>query len=204
MRWRAVFCGRENDAVDGCVMKVDGKHIRSIWLEPDGWSVGAIDQRRLPHEFIVARLTTLEAAADAIRTMLVRGAPLIGATAAYGMALAMRADASDAAIDAGLQDADRNTADRDQPALGARRDAHPAAAVAAGRARRRGLCARRRHRRRRRRHQPGHRPPRPCSDRGDCRDQETGRARQRADPLQRRLAGDGRLGHGARADLPGA
>jgi methylthioribose-1-phosphate isomerase len=72
-------------------MKVDGRHFRSIWLEPDGWSVGAIDQRRLPHEFIVARLENAEAAADAIRSMLVRGAPLIGATAAYGMALAMRA-----------------------------------------------------------------------------------------------------------------
>ena len=80
-------------------MKVDGRHFRSIWLEPDGWSVGAIDQRRLPHEFVVARLTTCDAAADAIRSMLVRGAPLIGATAAYGMALAMRADASDAALD---------------------------------------------------------------------------------------------------------
>ncbi len=80
-------------------MKVDGRHFRSIWLEPDGWSVGAIDQRRLPHDFVVARLTTCDAAADAIRSMLVRGAPLIGATAAYGMALAMRADASDAALD---------------------------------------------------------------------------------------------------------
>ena len=80
-------------------MKVDGKHFSSIWLEPDGWSVGAIDQRRLPHDFVVARLTTCESAADAIRTMLVRGAPLIGATAAYGIALAMRADGSDAALD---------------------------------------------------------------------------------------------------------
>ena len=80
-------------------MKVDGKHFRSIWLEPDGWSVGAIDQRRLPHDFVVARLTTCDAAVDAIRTMLVRGAPLIGATAAYGMALARRADGSDAALD---------------------------------------------------------------------------------------------------------
>jgi methylthioribose-1-phosphate isomerase len=80
-------------------MKVDGKHFRSIWLEPDGWSVSAIDQRRLPHDFVVARLTDCDAAADAIRSMLVRGAPLIGATAAYGMALAMRADASDAALD---------------------------------------------------------------------------------------------------------
>jgi methylthioribose-1-phosphate isomerase len=80
-------------------MKVDGRHFRSIWLEPDGWSVGAIDQRRLPHEFVVAGLTTCEAAADAIRSMLVRGAPLIGATAAYGVALAMRADSSDAALE---------------------------------------------------------------------------------------------------------
>ena len=80
-------------------MKVDGKHFRSIWLEPDGWSVGAIDQRKLPHDFVVVRLTTCDAAADAVRSMLVRGAPLIGATAAYGMALAMRADSSDAALD---------------------------------------------------------------------------------------------------------
>ncbi|WP_375775749.1 S-methyl-5-thioribose-1-phosphate isomerase [Bradyrhizobium sp. ma5] len=80
-------------------MKVDGRHFRSIWLEPDGWSVGAIDQRRLPHEFIVAKITTAEEAGEAISSMLVRGAPLIGATAAYGMALAMRADASDAALD---------------------------------------------------------------------------------------------------------
>ncbi|MCP3413804.1 S-methyl-5-thioribose-1-phosphate isomerase [Bradyrhizobium brasilense] len=80
-------------------MKVDGRHFRSIWLEPDGWSVGAIDQRRLPHEFIVAKLTTPDEAGEAIRSMLVRGAPLIGATAAYGMALAMRADASDAALE---------------------------------------------------------------------------------------------------------
>jgi methylthioribose-1-phosphate isomerase len=80
-------------------MKVDGRHFRSIWLEPDGWSVGAIDQRLLPHEFAVARLTSVEEAAEAIRSMLVRGAPLIGATAAYGVALAIRDDASDAALD---------------------------------------------------------------------------------------------------------
>jgi methylthioribose-1-phosphate isomerase len=80
-------------------MKVDGQHFRSIWLEADGWSVAAIDQRKLPHEFVVARILTVEEAANAIRGMLVRGAPLIGATAAYGMALAMRADGSDAALD---------------------------------------------------------------------------------------------------------
>ena len=80
-------------------MKVDGRHFRSIWLEQDGWSVGAIDQRRLPHEFVITRLETADAAADAIRSMLVRGAPLIGATAAYGMALAVRDDRSDDGID---------------------------------------------------------------------------------------------------------
>ena len=69
-----------------------------------GWSLtagrsGAIDQRRLPHEFVVARIESVDAAAEAIRGMLVRGAPLIGATAAYGIALAMRADPSDSALD---------------------------------------------------------------------------------------------------------
>jgi methylthioribose-1-phosphate isomerase len=79
-------------------MRVEGRHLRSIWVEPGGWTVTAIDQRRLPHEFILAKMTTCEAASEAIRSMLVRGAPLIGATAAYGVALAMRSDASDAAL----------------------------------------------------------------------------------------------------------
>jgi methylthioribose-1-phosphate isomerase len=79
-------------------MKVDGQDFRSIWVEGDGWTIGAIDQRRLPHEFVIAKLTTCEEVAEAIRSMLVRGAPLIGATAAYGVALAMRVDASDAAL----------------------------------------------------------------------------------------------------------
>src|ERR1700727_2373015 len=81
------------------VVKVDGRHFRSIWLEPDGWSVGAVDQRRLPHEFVMARIASCEDAAGEIRSMLVRGAPLIGATAAYGIALATRVDSSDAALD---------------------------------------------------------------------------------------------------------
>ena len=76
-------------------MNVDGRHYRSIWLDDDGWRVAIIDQRRLPFEFVVQHLTTVEAAADAIRDMAVRGAPLIGATAAYGMALAMQSDGSD-------------------------------------------------------------------------------------------------------------
>jgi methylthioribose-1-phosphate isomerase len=80
-------------------MKVDGKAMRSIWLEPDGWSVGVIDQTALPHRFATARLTSLEQAAHAIRAMLIRGAPLIGATAAYGICLALRADASDESLE---------------------------------------------------------------------------------------------------------
>jgi methylthioribose-1-phosphate isomerase len=81
-------------------MNVDGKPTRTIWLEPDGRTVCIIDQTQLPHRFVRARLLTLADAAHAIRAMLVRGAPLIGATAAYGLALAMAADASDAALDA--------------------------------------------------------------------------------------------------------
>ena len=80
-------------------MKVGGKAMRSIWLEPDGWAVGIIDQTRLPHALVRARLTTLAEAAHAIRAMRVRGAPLIGAAAAYGICLALRDDASDAALD---------------------------------------------------------------------------------------------------------
>src|SRR5437764_8155041 len=72
--------------------------MRSIWLEPDGWSVGIVDQTALPHRLGTARLTTIDEAAHAIRAMLVRGAPLIGATAAYGLWLALRRDASDAGL----------------------------------------------------------------------------------------------------------
>jgi methylthioribose-1-phosphate isomerase len=80
-------------------MRVDGRQTRSIWLESDGWSVGIIDQTLLPHRFATARLTTLDEAAHAIRAMQVRGAPLIGAAAAYGICLALRADASDEALE---------------------------------------------------------------------------------------------------------
>ena len=80
-------------------MKVDGKPTRTIWLEADGWSVGIIDQTALPHRFATLRLATLDDMARAIKTMQVRGAPLIGAAAAYGMCLALRADASDEALE---------------------------------------------------------------------------------------------------------
>jgi methylthioribose-1-phosphate isomerase len=80
-------------------MNVNGTAMRSIWLEPDGWSVGIIDQTRLPHALVTERLTSLSDIAAAISTMQVRGAPLIGAAAAYGICLALRADASDTALD---------------------------------------------------------------------------------------------------------
>ncbi|MCP5367994.1 MAG: S-methyl-5-thioribose-1-phosphate isomerase [Hyphomicrobiales bacterium] len=79
-------------------MRVDGKAYRTIWVAADGRTVEIIDQTRLPHEFVIARLTTLQEAATAIRDMWVRGAPLIGATAAYGVALAMAADPSDRSL----------------------------------------------------------------------------------------------------------
>jgi len=80
-------------------VKVDGRPYRTIWLNADGSSVDVIDQRWLPHEFRIATLRSVADAATAIRDMWVRGAPLIGATAAYGVALAMRQDPSDAALD---------------------------------------------------------------------------------------------------------
>jgi methylthioribose-1-phosphate isomerase len=76
-------------------MKIDGEETRTIWLDKDGASVGIIDQTLLPHRFEKVRLTTLAEAARAIKSMQVRGAPLIGATAAYGVWLALREDASD-------------------------------------------------------------------------------------------------------------
>ncbi len=81
-------------------MKINGRHYRTIWPGENGVSVRIIDQRRLPHVFEIVTLKTLDDAARAIKDMLVRGAPLIGATTAYGLALAMRDDASDAALDA--------------------------------------------------------------------------------------------------------
>lgn len=73
-------------------MKIDGVAYRSVWLDADGWSVRIFDQTRLPWEVVPLRLTTWQEAAHAIRAMQVRGAPLIGAVAAHGVALAMRHD----------------------------------------------------------------------------------------------------------------
>jgi methylthioribose-1-phosphate isomerase len=80
-------------------MKVDGKPYRTIWLNGDGSSVEIIDQTKLPHRFETVTLRDLDEAAHAIKAMLVRGAPLIGATAAYGVCLALRDDDSDEALD---------------------------------------------------------------------------------------------------------
>src|SRR5436309_12491153 len=93
-------------------MNVAGRPMRTIWLAADGRAVEIIDQRLLPHELVIRRLTKLDDAARAIRDMEVRGAPLIGATAAYGMALAMAKDPSDSGIEhaAGVLAATRPTA----------------------------------------------------------------------------------------------
>ena len=80
-------------------MKIDGTPFRTIWVDDDGWSVRIIDQTRLPWSLDFLRLQTLAAVAHAIRSMQVRGAPLIGATAAYGMALALRADPGSEAME---------------------------------------------------------------------------------------------------------
>jgi methylthioribose-1-phosphate isomerase len=84
-------------------MNVVGKPMRTIWLAPDSTPdkpvVEIIDQTRLPHELVITRLTRLDHAARAIRDMQVRGAPLIGATAAYGIALAIAQDPSDDALE---------------------------------------------------------------------------------------------------------
>ena len=71
---------------------------RSIWRNPDGHSVTVIDQTHLPHRYEERVLQTVDDVAHAIRTMVVRGAPLIGATAAYGVCFGVRADPSDAAL----------------------------------------------------------------------------------------------------------
>jgi methylthioribose-1-phosphate isomerase len=78
-------------------VKISGEHFRTIWVTKSG-TVRVIDQSRLPFEFATLDLETLADAAHAITTMVVRGAPLIGATAAYGMALAARENPSDAHV----------------------------------------------------------------------------------------------------------
>jgi methylthioribose-1-phosphate isomerase len=83
-------------------VKISGRHYRTIWPTAAG-SVRVIDQSRLPFELSTVDLNSLDDAAQAIRTMVVRGAPLIGAAAAYGMAFAARSNASDAHLDEAAQ-----------------------------------------------------------------------------------------------------
>jgi methylthioribose-1-phosphate isomerase len=80
-------------------VRVDGRPYRTIWPAEDGRSVDIIDQTKLPHRFEIVRLQNLSEAAHAIREMLVRGAPLIGVTGAYGLVLALKDDPSDAGLD---------------------------------------------------------------------------------------------------------
>jgi methylthioribose-1-phosphate isomerase len=76
-------------------MKISGKDYRSIWLNENGWSVHIFDQRSLPWSLDIVELKTPEEAATAISEMWTRGAPLLAMTGAYGLALALREDASD-------------------------------------------------------------------------------------------------------------
>jgi methylthioribose-1-phosphate isomerase len=84
-------------------MRVSGKHYRSIWREGAESAVHVIDQSRLPHVFETLRLESVDMVADAIRAMRVRGAPLIGVSAAFGVALAMSEDPSDASLSGATQ-----------------------------------------------------------------------------------------------------
>jgi len=85
------------------VVKIHGTHHRSIWVADDGSSVQVIDQTALPHDVRILTLATVEGAAEAIRAMRVRGAPLIGATAAYGVCLGLRRDPTDQGLAATVE-----------------------------------------------------------------------------------------------------
>jgi len=88
-------------------MNIDGKPWRTIWLEPGANAgldaIAVIDQTLLPHRFSTRTLVSCDEAAEAIRTMVVRGAPLIGVTGAYGLMLALQADPSDGALAAAFE-----------------------------------------------------------------------------------------------------
>jgi methylthioribose-1-phosphate isomerase len=84
-------------------MRIAGRAYRAVWPTADGDAIEAIDQTLLPHRFATRRIDSLEGAAEAITTMVVRGAPLIGATAAFGLALALRRAADDVALKAGYR-----------------------------------------------------------------------------------------------------
>ena len=117
-------------ARNGCRRDEDRRRARiaRVWVDPDdGWSVHIFDQTKLPWSLEILRLTTRDQAAHAIRAMQARGAPLIGAVAAYGLCLALRADASTEAMERDAALLAETRPDRDQSALGAGPDADPAA-----------------------------------------------------------------------------
>jgi hypothetical protein len=182
-------------------MKVDGRAYRTIWPAPDGAAIEAIDQTLLPHRFATLRIDDLDGAVAAIETMVVRGAPLIGATAAYGLALALLRSADDEALGRAYRAllASRPIAVNLRYALD---DLRAVVAPLAPAKRAEAAWARGRLLRRGRRRGPAHRRSRLAPDRsGPSRTRTRG---QYPDPLQRRMAGDRRLGRGGRADLHGA
>ena len=83
-------------------MKIENKEYRTIWFDQANQLVKIIDQTKLPHQFIIKDLKTVKDAINAIKTMEVRGAPLIGATAAYGVALAIKEDEKDITTNSGV------------------------------------------------------------------------------------------------------
>ena len=185
-------------------MRIEGKHQRTIWVAEDGRAVRIIDQTLLPHKLKVVELNDLEAAAVAIESMQVRGAPLIGATAAYGVCLALLEDPSDEGLERAYARLIRTrptavnlrwALDRMMAALRNRtRERRVAACLRGGRA----------DLRRGRGDLPGDRRAwagiaAPCR-----RAEAAGRAGQHPDPLQCRLARHDRLGDGHGPDLPGA
>jgi len=111
-------------------MKINGTPYRTIWPTADNTAVEIIDQTKLPHIFTTLYLETMRDVERAIKDMQVRGAPLIGVTAAYGVAMSMRHHASDAALKATLRQAAAGASDGGEPALGCGENARAAGAVA--------------------------------------------------------------------------
>jgi methylthioribose-1-phosphate isomerase len=98
LRHHVALFKEKSGFLGGAAMNVDGEKYRTIWLADDGVTVEIIDQTKFPFTFETVQLRTMAQAAHAIRVMQVRGAPLIGATAAYGVALAMHEDPSDVSL----------------------------------------------------------------------------------------------------------
>ena len=183
--------------------RLDPAPYRALRRPTGARHVEAIDQRALPHAVVTVRIADADVAALAIRPMWVRGAPLIGAVGAYGLAMALDRDASDAALAPRARRARLDATDRGEPALGARSRAPPVAPLAADRSRRRRVARGRRDRGRGRRDQPRDRRARPAHPATHIAARNAGPV-ERDDPLQRGRARDLRLGHGHGARVPRA